>query len=248
MVNALHRKAQVLSICFLIIIKGVTALDTSLYSNATDSSINQPCKRMKSNTSKGNITNTPKVISLGKVKKGSKKCHEEAKSKIGSYVTISSSSFLYKSCKTIDINNIQVIQLGAKYVQKALNQGLIGLCTGEKRRITSPSQYAYGNNFHRGNYGNSIVPPNSTLVWNVEIIDIQVAPPQGFLNQIFHGAKMALPVGHPAEAYERLRENVNLAKELAQQDHTWAKENMNAMKELENTLNDFLSNKSIGNI
>jgi len=56
--------------------------------------------------------------------------------------------------------------LGADMVIKGWNQGVLGMKVGEKRRIVIPSTLAYG---PRGRPG---IPPNSTLVFEIELLAI----------------------------------------------------------------------------
>ncbi|KAL2914757.1 Peptidyl-prolyl cis-trans isomerase fpr2 [Polyrhizophydium stewartii] len=57
--------------------------------------------------------------------------------------------------------------LGAGQVIRGWDQGLQNMCIGEKRRLTIPSDLAYGS----AGAGSSI-PPNSALVFDVELVGI----------------------------------------------------------------------------
>lgn len=48
-----------------------------------------------------------------------------------------------------------------------MEQGTIGMCQGEKRRLVIPSELAYG----AGGVGD-IIPPDSTLIFETELIKI----------------------------------------------------------------------------
>jgi len=63
-------------------------------------------------------------------------------------------------------------QLGAGQVIKGWDQGLTGMCVGEKRQLTIPSQLAYGDQ----GAGN-VIPPGATLKFDVELLGINEAPP-----------------------------------------------------------------------
>jgi len=54
--------------------------------------------------------------------------------------------------------------LGAGQVIPGWERGLQGMCVGEKRKLTVPPQYAYGEAGHP-----PVIPPSSTLVFETEL-------------------------------------------------------------------------------
>jgi len=58
------------------------------------------------------------------------------------------------------------VTLGLGRVISGWEQGLLGMKTGEVRRITIPPHLAYGES------GTGSIPPNSTLVFEVELLEI----------------------------------------------------------------------------
>ncbi|OMJ18880.1 FK506-binding protein 2 [Smittium culicis] len=57
--------------------------------------------------------------------------------------------------------------LGEGYVIKGWDQGVAGMCVGEKRLLTIPHELGYGK---RGI--NHIIPPEATLIFTVELLGI----------------------------------------------------------------------------
>jgi FK506-binding protein 2 len=54
---------------------------------------------------------------------------------------------------------------------KGWEEGLVGMCKGEKRRLTVPADLAYG---RKGII--DIVPPNSALVFDIELLNFSTKP------------------------------------------------------------------------
>ena len=57
--------------------------------------------------------------------------------------------------------------MGAGQVIKGWDQGLIGMKVGGKRKLTVPPSLGYGDQ------DMGIIPPNSTLIFVVELIEIE---------------------------------------------------------------------------
>lgn len=60
-------------------------------------------------------------------------------------------------------------QIGVGQVIKGWDQGVLSMKIGGKRKLTIPPELAYGDR----NVGNGLIPPNSTLIFEVELLDLK---------------------------------------------------------------------------
>ena len=60
-------------------------------------------------------------------------------------------------------------QIGVGQVIKGWDEGVLTMKIGGKRKLTIPPEMAYGDR----NIGNGLIPPNSTLVFEVELLDLK---------------------------------------------------------------------------
>ena len=96
----------------------------------------------------------------------------------GDVVQVNYTGWLYDATKT-DQKGIQfdtsvgrgdfIFQLGVGQVIKGWDQGLVGMKIGGLRRLVVPPSLAYGE------FRNGPIPPHSTLVFEIELLDVAAA-------------------------------------------------------------------------
>ena len=63
--------------------------------------------------------------------------------------------------------------LGAGRVIKGWDQGILGMKVGEKKTLTIPPELGYGAQAIPDGRGNILIPANSTLIFDVELVDVK---------------------------------------------------------------------------
>lgn len=69
---------------------------------------------------------------------------------------------------TRDCDKPLTLRLGAGDVVKGLDEGLVGMKTGGKRRLTVPPELGFGKEG-----GGERIPPNATLIYEVELLTVR---------------------------------------------------------------------------
>ncbi|XP_072535499.1 peptidyl-prolyl cis-trans isomerase FKBP14 [Salminus brasiliensis] len=101
-------------------------------------------------------------------------CHR--KSKYGDILLVHYDGFLesngtmFHSSRLHGDKNPVWFTLGIREVIKGWDKGLQNMCSGEKRKLTIPPSLAYGKE------GKGKIPPESTLIFEIEIMEIRNGP------------------------------------------------------------------------
>jgi FKBP-type peptidyl-prolyl cis-trans isomerase FkpA len=90
--------------------------------------------------------------------------------KVGDRISVHYTGWLTDNTKfdsSLDSNQPYEFVLGQGDVIKGWDTGLVGMKVGGKRKLTIPPEMAYGEQ------GSGPIPPNSTLIFEVELLSIQ---------------------------------------------------------------------------
>ncbi|GMI48396.1 hypothetical protein TrCOL_g10837 [Triparma columacea] len=118
-----------------------------------------------------------------------KSCAQTSKSKPGSWMRVHYTTKLYSTCKQLtdtrewdDDGLGYIYQLGSSEVDPSFNFGTYNMCRGEKRKITVAAALGpWAKKFGEGEE-EVVVGPNSTLVHEIELVDILDDVPQEYLS------------------------------------------------------------------
>ena len=115
---------------------------------------------------KGKPTRTSSHLEYWDIQAGT---GETAKS--GKQVTVHYTGWLTNGKKfdsSVDRGQPFLFPLGAGKVIKGWDEGVAGMKVGGKRQLRIPPELGYGDK----NVGNGLIPPNSTLIFDVELLGV----------------------------------------------------------------------------
>lgn len=78
---------------------------------------------------------------------------------------------------------------GVGQVIKGWDEAVLKLRKGQKATITCPPEYAYGSSGAGG-----VIPPNATLVFDIEVVDVHIEEAQGSMKFLRYGMMFAFGI------------------------------------------------------
>jgi len=105
-----------------------------------------------------------------------KECEDSERAKAGDQLSMHYDGYLDDGKKfdsSRDRGEPFSFQLGVGQVIKGWDQGLIGVCPGDKLKLVIPSELGYGDSG-----AGEVIPPGATLHFDVECVSVSEAPPQ----------------------------------------------------------------------
>lgn len=118
-------------------------------------------------TEPGEVRTTASGLKYQTVQKG-----DGPEAKPGQNVQVNYSGTLGEGMEPFDSSagkGPYMFKLGARKVIKGWDEGIAGMKVGEKRKFTIPPELGYG----PSGFGGGKIPPNATLYFDVELVDVK---------------------------------------------------------------------------
>lgn len=128
------------------------------------------CTKSETPSSSAPSDTAPKTEAVSALKSEDLQVGNGAEAAAGKTVTVHYTGWLTNGTKfdsSVDRKQPFSFKLGAGQVISGWDQGVAGMKVGGKRRLTIPPQLGYGAR------GVGPIPPNSTLVFEVELLGVQ---------------------------------------------------------------------------
>jgi FKBP-type peptidyl-prolyl cis-trans isomerase len=143
----------------------VLAVGTALFLSACNKQNGAGASNTTLTASNAPVVTTPSGLQYQIIQPGT-----GAAAMAGQKVTVNYTGWLTDGTKfdsSLDRNQPFQFTLGAGQVIKGWDEGVAGMKVGEKRKLTIPSDLGYGPS------GQGSIPPNSTLIFDVELLGVQ---------------------------------------------------------------------------
>ncbi|MFA5369021.1 MAG: FKBP-type peptidyl-prolyl cis-trans isomerase [Candidatus Paceibacterota bacterium] len=160
------KNTKITSIVFIVIILAIVALLYFAFKEKTEAPIENNSTNTTQNNNIINQTNESKM-KIETLKEG-----DGVESKAGDKLTVNYTGTLEDGTKFDSSLNPGrepfVFTVGAGQVIKGWDEGMLGMKVGEQRKLIIPPEMGYG----VYGAGNGLIPPNATLIFVVDLLEI----------------------------------------------------------------------------
>jgi FKBP-type peptidyl-prolyl cis-trans isomerase len=164
----MEKNTKITIIISIVVILAIAALLYFAFREKTEA----PTENNKADTSQASVLNTINKNNESKMKIEILKEGTGEESKAGDKLAVNYTGTLENGVKFDSSLNPGrtpfVFTVGAGDVIQGWDQGMIGMKVGEQRKLTIPPELGYG----AYGAGNGLIPPNSTLIFVVDLLKI----------------------------------------------------------------------------